>query len=82
VKSYKREVAALSLGALYTFIAYTLYTLSDLGQTAAMVDLVGILVIPTFATVAAAFGMDAYFKQSPLAKKEDEKPINKLPDSE
>ena len=53
---------------LYIFISYTLYTLAALNQTSAMVDLVGILVIPTFATIAAAFGMDAYFKQSPNTK--------------
>lgn len=63
-KTYKREVAAISLAVLYGFIGYTLYTLADLGQTAAMVDLVGVLVIPTFATVAAAFGIDSYFKQN------------------
>ena len=62
-KTYKREIAAISLAVLYSFIGYTLYTLASLGQTAAMVDLVGILVIPTFATVAAAFGIDSYFKQ-------------------
>lgn len=49
---------------MYMFIGYTLYTLADLEQTDAMVDLVGILVIPTFATVAAAFGIDSYFKQN------------------
>jgi uncharacterized membrane protein YeiB len=63
-KTYKREIAAISLVVLYSFIGYTLYTLSSLNQTAAMVDLVGILVIPTFATVAAAFGIDSYFKQN------------------
>lgn len=68
MKSYKREVAAISLFMLYVFISYTLYTLATLNQTAAMVDLVGILVIPTFATIAAAFGMDAYFKQNPTPK--------------
>lgn len=70
-KTYKREVALASLIALYGFISYTLYTLASLNQTAAMVDLVGILVIPTFATVAAAFGIDSYFKQN---KREDSKP--------
>lgn len=72
-KTYKREIAAASLAALYVFISYTLYTLADLGQTAAMVDLVGVLVIPTFATVAAAFGIDSYFKQNKRdATKSDE----------
>jgi uncharacterized membrane protein YecN with MAPEG domain len=64
VKTYKREIAAISLAIMYVFIGYTLYTLAELNQTAAMVDLVGILVIPTFATVAAAFGIDSYFKQN------------------
>jgi hypothetical protein len=63
-KTYKREIAAISLAVLYSFVGYTLYTLSVLNQTAAMVDLVGVLVIPTFATVAAAFGLDSYFKQN------------------
>jgi choline-glycine betaine transporter len=71
-KSYKREVAAISLGVLYTFIGYTLYTLADIGQTDAMVSLVGILVIPTFATVAAAFGLDSYFKQNPTLQKDEQ----------
>jgi hypothetical protein len=72
LKSYKREVAAISLAALYIFIGYTLHTLAQLNQTAAMVDLVGVLVIPTFATVAAAFGIDSYFKQNPATRKDDE----------
>lgn len=61
-------MALICLAAMYAFVGYTLYTLSSLDQTAAMVDLVGILVIPTFATVAAAFGLDSYFKQN---KKDD-----------
>ena len=64
-KTYKREVAIMCLIAMYSFISYTLYTLAELKQTEAMVDLVGILVIPTFATVAAAFGIDSFFKQNP-----------------
>ncbi len=72
-KTYKREIAASALLVLYSFIGYTLYTLADLGQTDAMVDLVGILVIPTFATVAAAFGIDSYFKQNKRDKLDEPK---------
>lgn len=72
MKSYKREIAAFSLAMLYVFISYTLYTLAGLNQTSAMVDLVGVLVIPTFATVAAAFGIDAYFKQNQDTKPKDQ----------
>jgi hypothetical protein len=75
VKTYKREIATAALAIMYIFIGYTLYTLASLNQTAAMVDLVGILVIPTFATVAAAFGIDSYFKQgnSTNSKSEESK---------
>ena len=64
-KSYKREVAFFALAVMYAFIGYTLHTLAILHQTSAMVDLVGTLVIPTFVTVAAAFGIDAYYRQNP-----------------
>ena len=64
-KSYKREIAAASLFMLYSFFGYTLYTLAAASAYAAMVDLVTVLVIPTFATLAAAFGIDSYFKQNP-----------------
>jgi choline-glycine betaine transporter len=74
VKTYKREIAAISLAVMYLFIAYTLHTLAQLNQTAAMVDLVGILVIPTFATVAAAFGIDSYFKQNKKEPDKEDKP--------
>jgi len=72
-KTYKREIAASALLVLYSFIGYTLYILAGLGQTDAMVDLVGILVIPTFATVAAAFGIDSYFKQNKRDKLDEQK---------
>ena len=72
-KTYKREIAVSALIVLYSFIGYTLYTLADLGQTSAMVDLVGILVIPTFATVAAAFGIDSFFNQNNKDKQDTEK---------
>lgn len=64
-KTYKREIATASLGILYVFIGYTLYTLASAGAIDAMVDLVTVLVLPTFATLAAAFGIDSYFKQNP-----------------
>ena len=75
-KTYKREMTIGILIALYTFISYTLYNLAKLEQTDAMVDLVGILIIPTFATVAGAFGLDSYFKQHPKISD------NKINDSE
>lgn len=64
-KSYKREIAAASLLVLYLFFGYTLYILAAAAAYTAMVDLVTVLVIPTFATLAAAFGIDSYFKQNP-----------------
>lgn len=72
-KTYKREVAIAALVMMYSFVGYTLYTLSSLGQTEAMVDLVGILIIPTFATVAAAFGLDSYFKQGNRERPDSER---------
>jgi SNF family Na+-dependent transporter len=64
-KTYKREIASASLLVLYVFIGYTLYTLSVANALDAMVDLVSVLIIPTFAMLAAAFGIDSYFKQNP-----------------
>lgn len=64
-KTYKREIATASVLVLYVFIGYTLYTLASAGALEAMVDLVSVLILPTFATVAAAFGLDSYFKQNP-----------------
>lgn len=62
MKSYKREIATFSLIVLYLFYGYTIYTLSMADMYEAMIQFVSVLVIPTFATVAAAFGIDAYFK--------------------
>lgn len=64
-KTYKRELAIASLAVLYVFIGYTLITLAIANSLQSMVDLVSVLIIPTFATVAAAFGIDSYFKQNP-----------------
>jgi hypothetical protein len=71
-KTYKREIAGLGLLILYLFFGYTLYILATANAYAAMVDLVTVLVIPTFATMAAAFGLDSYFKQNPRSKEEEE----------
>lgn len=62
MKSYKREIAAFSLVVLYGFYGYTIYILAVAGMHEALIQFVSVLVIPTFATVAAAFGIDAYFK--------------------
>ena len=62
MKTYKREIAAFSLIVLYLFYGYTIYILSIANMYEAMIQFVSVLVIPTFATVAAAFGIDAYFK--------------------
>lgn len=78
-KSYKREVAIIALAAMYMFVGYTLYTLANLSQTEAMVSLVGMLIIPTFATVAAAFGLDSYFKQNPALRKDDSISVSSPP---
>ena len=64
-KTYKREIATASLLVMYAFIGYTLYTLASANAIDAMVDLVTVLILPTFATLAAAFGIDSYFKQNP-----------------
>lgn len=61
-KSYKKEIATITLVALYLLVGYTLYTLASASATDAMVNLVTVLIIPTFATIAAAFGLDSYFK--------------------
>jgi len=61
-KSYKKEIAALTLAALYILIGYTLFVLSRASATDAMVSLVTVLILPTFGTIAAAFGLDSYFK--------------------
>jgi fumarate reductase subunit C len=71
-KTYKREIAAVGLVILYIFFGYTLYTLASANAYLAMVDLVTVLVLPTFATIAAAFGLDSYFKQNPRAKEEED----------
>jgi hypothetical protein len=68
MKSYKREVALGSLIFLYALIAYAVYVFANGGHIQAIVDILSILVIPTFGTVAAAFGIDAFFKQNPRLK--------------
>lgn len=60
-RTYKKEIAAITLGALYLLVGYTLYTLASASATDAMVSLVTVLILPTFATIAAAFGLDSYF---------------------
>jgi len=72
-KTYKREVMIGSLAMLYGFCSYTLYHLALLERTDAMVDLVGMLTLPTFALVGAAFGLDSYFKQNPKTQDPDGK---------
>lgn len=80
-KTFKREVAVSALLTLYIFIGYTLYNLANLNQTSSMVELIGMLIIPTFATVAAAFGIDSYFRQHPKSgdKVDSEESNSKLP---
>ena len=62
MKTYKREIATFSLVVLYGFYGYTIYILAVAGMHEALIQFVSVLVMPTFVTVAAAFGIDAYFK--------------------
>ena len=64
-KTYKREISILSLIFLNIFIGYVLFTAAKVGAIEQMVTIVTVQIIPVYALVAAAFGIDAYFKQNP-----------------